>query len=140
MCLVTQESVEGNEERTTIHGVEEFRDWGRRWGQDEPEARLLLQHQWDDLLRHVMGITAAMEVWEPSTASSSGETTAAMDHSHIDTSGELASAEAIGPMCEAEERPQNTTVAIQAGLPPDRGEIALERCNEDREQHTDRDE
>ena len=45
MCLVTQESVEGNEERPTIHGVEEFRDWGRRWGQDEPEAQLLLQHQ-----------------------------------------------------------------------------------------------
>ena len=31
-----------------------------------------MQNQWDDLLRHIMGITAAMEVWEPSTASSSG--------------------------------------------------------------------
>ena len=67
MCLVVQETVEGNEERTTVHGPEDFRDWGRRWGQYEQAAHLILQHQWDNLLRHVMGITAAMEVWEPST-------------------------------------------------------------------------
>ena len=30
-----------------------------------------MQNQWDNLLRHVMGITAAMEVWDPSTSSSS---------------------------------------------------------------------
>ena len=107
----TQESVEGNDERPTIHGVEKFRDWGRRWGQDDPEAQLLLQHQWDNLLRHVMGITAAMEVWEPSTASSSGETASAMDLPLLSTGGELTNPEANAHLGE-EERPHNATNAL----------------------------
>ena len=63
--------------------------------------------------------------------------------SHINHAGELATAEATGQMCEEEERPQNTTSAIQRGLPPDREEIAPERCNEEPEeqgQHPERDE
>ena len=130
MCLVTQESVEGNQQRTTIHGVEEFRDWGRRWGQDEPDAQLRLQHQWDNLLRHIMGITAAMEVWEPSAASSSGETTTAVNHSHTNNSGVLTTAVPAGQMCEAGQRPQNPISAVQGELPPDQEEIACGGCNE----------
>ena len=72
ICMVFQESVEGNANRSTVNAPEDFRDWGRRWGQDEDAAQLVMQNQWDNLLRHIMGITTAMEVWEPSAASSSG--------------------------------------------------------------------
>ena len=73
ICMVFQEMVEGNASRSTVNVPEDFRDWGRCWGQDDERAQLVMQNQWDNLLRHIMGITAAMEVWEPSTASSSGE-------------------------------------------------------------------
>ena len=137
MCLVIQESVEGNEERSTIHGVEEFRDWGRRWGQDEPEAQLLLQHQWDNLLRHVMGITAAVEVWEPSA----GEAANVVDYPQVNTSGGvLAIAERAGQMYEDEEQPQNTTVTTRGELLPNRRETTTDRCKEKEGEQADRSE
>ena len=138
MCLVTQESVEGNADRPTIHDVEDFRVWGRRWGQDAPEAHLLLQHQWDNLLRHVMGITAAMEVWEPSTASSSGETLA-MDRPLFSPVGELTNPEANGHLGE-EGLPHNSTNSAHAGLPAENGKETPEQCDAEREQHATGDE
>ena len=86
ICMVFQETVGGNEEKSTVNRPENFRDWGRRWGQDEQGALLVMQNQWDNLLRHVMGITAAMEVWEPSTASSSGEDANTIDQKLRNTS------------------------------------------------------
>ena len=79
VCMVLQETVEGNANRSTVNVPEYFRDWGRRWGQDDERAQLVMQNQWDNLLRHIVGITVAMEVWEPSTASSSGEEANATD-------------------------------------------------------------
>ena len=122
MCLVNQESVEGNADRPTIHDVEDFRDWGRRWGQDDPEAQLLLRHQWDNLLRHVMGITAAMEVWDPSTASSSGETAPAMDRPLSNPTGESTNT-AVNGLLKEEGLPHNSTNAAHAS----------EQCGAERE-------
>ena len=42
-----------------------LRDLGRRWGEDNDRT----------LLRHLMGITAAMEVWDPLTDTEQGEGT-----------------------------------------------------------------
>ena len=53
---------------------QDFIDWGRRWGTNETEAQVIMQNQWDNILHHLMGITAAMEVWrveDPSSSSSS---------------------------------------------------------------------
>ena len=61
----------GNADRTTVNCPDDFRNWGGRWGEDDSSAQLVMQNQWDNILRHVMGITAAMEVWDPSTSSSS---------------------------------------------------------------------
>ena len=71
VCMVIQETVEGNADRATVNCPEDFRNWGRRWGEDDSNAQLVMQNQWDNLLRHVMGITAAMKVWDPNTSSSS---------------------------------------------------------------------
>ena len=73
LCMVVQEMVEGNPDRQTVGSLDDFRDWGRRWGQDDDRAQLTLQCQWDSLIRHIMGITAAMEVWEPLTTAEPGE-------------------------------------------------------------------
>ena len=35
------------------------------------EAQVVLQNQWGNILHHIMGITAAMEVWQPDAAASS---------------------------------------------------------------------
>ena len=70
--MVFQETVEGNPDRHTVSSLEDFRDWRRRWGQDDDNDQLALQCQWDNLLRHLMGITAAMEVWEPMAAADPG--------------------------------------------------------------------
>ena len=51
----------------------QFRNWARRWGEDDDHAQLTLQNQWDNLLRHLMGITAAMEVWGPTNITDPGE-------------------------------------------------------------------
>ena len=75
LCMVVQEMVEGNPERPSTASRDDFRDWGRRWGQDDDRAQLTLQCQWDNLLRHLMGITAAMEVWAPLTNAEPGEVT-----------------------------------------------------------------
>ena len=74
ICLVFQETVEGNSDICAISGVEDFRNWARRWGEDDDHAQLTLQNQWDNLLRHLMGITASMEVWGPTDIDESGET------------------------------------------------------------------
>ena len=71
VCMVIQETVEGTADRTTVNCPDDFRNWGRRRGEDDSSAQLVMQNQWDNILRHVMGITAAMEVWDPSTSSSS---------------------------------------------------------------------
>ena len=73
LCMMVQKMVEGNQERPSLASPDDFRDWGRRWGQDDDSAQLTLQCQWDNLLRHLMGITAAMEVWEPLTNTELGE-------------------------------------------------------------------
>ena len=72
-CVTVQELVEENLERPSTTSLDDFRDWVRRWGQDDDRAQLTLQCQWDNLLRHVMGIMAAMEVWEPLTDTEQGE-------------------------------------------------------------------
>ena len=54
--------------------AQDFVVWGKRWGTNETEAQVILQNQWDNILHHLMGITAATEVWsehEPSPLSSS---------------------------------------------------------------------
>ena len=105
-----QETVEGNANRSTVDVPEDFRDWGRQWGQDEQSAQLVMQNQWDNLLRHVMRITAAMEVWEPSTASSSGEDANAIDQNPVNTlEGAAPDRETNGPAPSSGEHP----------LPPD---------------------
>ena len=73
ICMILQETVEGNTEKSTINTVEDFRNWARRWGEDDDHAQLTLQNQWDNLLRHLMGITAAMEVWGPTNVTDPGE-------------------------------------------------------------------
>ena len=70
MCMTFQETVEGNPQRSTVGCPKDFRDWGRRWGTDDA-AQLVMQNQCDNLLHHVMGITAAMEVWKPEASSPS---------------------------------------------------------------------
>ena len=37
----------------------------------QEKAHVILQNQWDNILHHLMGITAAMEVWSPHEPSSS---------------------------------------------------------------------
>ena len=71
ICIVFQETVEGNPGRSTVNTPDDFRDWGRRWGTDEDAAQSVMQNQWDNMLHHIMGITEAMEVWNPSVSSSS---------------------------------------------------------------------
>ena len=73
ICMILQEAVEGNTEKSTINTVEDFRNWAQRWGEDDDHAQLTLQNQWDNLLRHLMGITAAMEVWGPTNITDPGE-------------------------------------------------------------------
>ena len=58
-----QETLEGNSNRSTVGRCQDFLDCGRRWGTDKI--------QWDDILHHLMGITAAMEVWPSQTPGSS---------------------------------------------------------------------
>ena len=49
ICLVFQETVvEGNSDICTISGVEDFRNWARRWGEGDDHAQLTLQNQWDN--------------------------------------------------------------------------------------------
>ena len=72
--MTFQEMVEGNSRPSTVARPPDFVDWGRRWGTNETEAQILLQSQWDDILHHLMGKTAATEVWpaqESGTSSSS---------------------------------------------------------------------
>ena len=76
ICMILQETVEGNTEKSTMNTVEDFRNWARRWGEDDDHAQLTLQNQWDNLLRHLMGITAAMEVWSPANVTDPGENSA----------------------------------------------------------------
>ena len=73
ICMILQETVEGNTEKSTINTVEDFRNWARRWGEDDDHAQLTLQSQWDNLLRHLMGITAAMEEWGPTNITDPGK-------------------------------------------------------------------
>ena len=57
-----------------VQACSRMRAHAHRQGDRDREREIeIWQNQWDNLLRHIMGITAAMEVWEPSTASSSGE-------------------------------------------------------------------
>ena len=141
MCLVAQESMERNEERTTVHGLEAFCDWGRRWGQDEPATQLILQHQWDNWLRHVMGITAAMEVWEPSTASSSGDTANVVDQPQLNASeGLQTTGDTDGPTCGGEVHPQGTRNTCGVETLQNRMETAADRHNEGEEDQADHDE
>ena len=35
LCMIIQELVEGNNDRSPAILLEDFRDWGRRWGQDD---------------------------------------------------------------------------------------------------------
>ena len=69
--MTFQETVEGNPQRSTVGCPEHFRDFGRRWETDDDAAQLVMQNQWDTLLHNVMGITAAMEVWNPEASSPS---------------------------------------------------------------------
>ena len=62
--MTFRESIEGNSHHSTVGCPQDFIDWGRHWGTDEMEAQVVLQNQWDDILHHIMGITAAMEVWK----------------------------------------------------------------------------
>ena len=71
ICMTSQETVEGNTHRSTVGCPQDFVDWGRRWGTDEMEAQVVLQNQWDNMLHHLMGITAAMKVWQFDAAASS---------------------------------------------------------------------
>ena len=73
LCMTVQEFVEEKSERPSTTSLADFRDWGRRWGQDDDRAQLTLQRQWNNLLRHLIGITAAMEVWELLTDTEQGE-------------------------------------------------------------------
>ena len=73
ICMILQETVEGNTETSTINTVEDFRNWARRWGEDDDHAQLTLQNLWDNLLCHLMGITAVMEVWGPTNVTDPGE-------------------------------------------------------------------
>ena len=79
--MTIQELVEGSRERPSNTSLDDFRDWGKRWGQDDDRAQLTLQCQWDNLLRHLMGITAAMEVWDPMTDTEQGDVTIAVETS-----------------------------------------------------------
>ena len=71
--MTIEELVEENPARPSTTSLDDFRDWGRKWGQDDDRAQLKLQCQWDNMLRHLMGIAAAMEVWEPLTDTEQGE-------------------------------------------------------------------
>ena len=42
LCMTVQEVVEGNEERSPTTCLKDFRNWGRRWGQDDDRAQLTL--------------------------------------------------------------------------------------------------
>ena len=71
ICMTFQETAESNPQRSTVGCPEDFRDWGRRWGTHDDAAQLVMQNQWDNLLHHVVGITAAMKVWNPEASSPS---------------------------------------------------------------------
>ena len=43
LCMTVQELVEGNLERPSTTSLDDFRDWGRRWGQDDDRAQIKLQ-------------------------------------------------------------------------------------------------
>ena len=71
ICMTFQETVEGNSHRSTVGCPQDFVDWGRCWETDEMEAQVVLQNQLDNILHHIMGIAAAMEVWKPDAGASS---------------------------------------------------------------------
>ena len=57
--ILVQEVVEDN-------GLtERFRNWEKRWGEDEFDACVLHHDMYGMLERHMMGITAAQHVWQP---------------------------------------------------------------------------
>ena len=59
ICILVQEVLEDN-------GLcERFKNWARRWGEDEPDACQFHRTTYSLLERHMMGITAAQFVWEP---------------------------------------------------------------------------
>ena len=76
-----------------------------------------MQNQWDNLLRHILGITAAMEVWEPSTASSSGEEANATGESAVNT------LEVEGPEGEPNRRAQRGGANVS---PADENHVRVE--------------
>ena len=39
ICMILQETVEGNTEKSTINTVEDFRNWAQRWGEDSLHYR-----------------------------------------------------------------------------------------------------
>ena len=51
-----------------------FRDWARRWGEDEEDACVLHDSMWGNIQRHVMGIIVAQCVWDPEDSSEDPET------------------------------------------------------------------
>ena len=69
--MTFQATVEGNSNRSTVGCPQDFVDLGRRWGTDEMDAQVLLVNQCDNILHHVMWITAAMEAWPSQTPGSS---------------------------------------------------------------------
>ena len=93
VCMTIQEIVEGTSNRSTVGKPQDFLDWGRRWGTDDPTAQLTLQCYWDNILWHIMGITAATNVWEPPSPSSIYPSQAVGDM----TEGEVALATAAAP-------------------------------------------
>ena len=102
ICMTFQETVEGNPQRSTVGCPDDFRDWGRRWGTDDDAAQLVMQNQWDNLLHHVMGVTAAMEVWNQNASSPSalGEDSGSGDiNMNVTEEGEAA-----GDQVEAREQ------------------------------------
>ena len=60
ICVLVQEVVEDNGLATR------FKDWARRWGDDEPDACQSHRTMYNMLEKHIMGITAAQFVWQPS--------------------------------------------------------------------------
>ena len=106
---------------------------------DEDGGKTIRKHNYcsntSGIIRHVMVIAAAMEVWEPSTASSSGEIALAMDRPLSNPTGESTSTEVNG-LLEEEGLPHNSTNAAHAGLPADGGEETSEQCGAERERRS----
>ena len=142
--LVFQETVEGNSDICTISGVEDFRNWARRWGEDDDHAQLTLQNQWDNLLRHLMGITASMEVWGPTDMDESGETHAAEGGlvptigGNVGDTPRMGATTMSGPVApdiapmEVEatvSNPMSGNTADDANQPPEAEDRLVERCD-----------